>query len=311
MRTRRFALLCIGVALALAPACAAQPPDPAEGAGEPTHTNPMLEQARLLSRQVAILEILTTLRVDANQAALMADAMSVINSAQVGTNQRIANLVGPNAQGINAFIVDLLEDAPAAFEPGARDFAEGLVFELAAIRAEYRDVVAAQYDRVYATLTQAQVNALETYEERAHKADLEGAEVTRGGSLATRVTNRVLSARELEPAVYQQQAEDLAVQIARSVVGDDPALEAVAAKVLALMEEARNAPEMNQAARDAFAARVSDELGLVPDEGPAEMGGIPRDSVTQEGFENLLRDPIALELIIQSYGLGNPAGGGQ
>lgn len=284
---------------------------PAAGVGEggPSHANPMLEQAQTLAREVAILEILTTLKIDANQAAVMADAMGVIQNAQAAANGRVNEIVSRNAQGVNAFIVDLLEDAPAAFAPGTREFAEGIVFEVAAVRADYRALTAAQCDRVYATLTPAQVNALETYEERAYKAELEGAAITGGGSPLTRAANRILSARELDAAVYQEQAEDLAVQIARSIVGDDPTLEAVAIRVLALMEEARNAPEMDRAAIEAFTARVGEELGLAPDDGEDEMGGIPRDVVTQEGFENLMRDPIALQLVVKCYGLGGPAGG--
>lgn len=307
---------CVGAVLAVLLVAASSSAQDVAPRGSETYTNPELEQATLLSRQVTVLEIIKSLRITNDQAAVMYDSMGRILAAQRDLTQRIESLVGSRAQAIDGYVVAAFEDSPESFHPATLRDVDDLLSALTRLGRDYRALCQQEYARVYETLTEAQRAGIETREERAFKAALASRASAEGGTRLDAVVQSILDVRRLDPPAYRQQAEALATQIARSLVGNDPqVLRPVADRVLTLMEVARALPpDPSPAALDDFTRQVRSELQLRGDAMPPPADqpgdGVESDCVTQDGFEALMRDPIAFELIGKLLGAEGPATGG-
>jgi hypothetical protein len=301
--------LVLGCAWAQDPA--AQPP-----AGDGV-TNPLVDQARQVDREGRILEILAALKITPAQAAVMADAMRVILSGQADLNGRLDQMLGRIGPDIERYILAVLEDAPEAFNPQTGGQARQLIRQVDGLRTAYRQLCQQQYDRVYAEFTPGQVAGVETYQEMA--AGAEG-NTPGGGATLGAVVEQILGARRMDAAAYAERATRLAVDIARSIAGDNEQIvQPLSDRALALLEEARampGDPNPEQAAQ--FRQRVSAELGLAETAPPDGQPGTPPpaaenitpDCVTQAALENLMRDRVAYELIGRMFHLTDPTTGG-
>jgi len=298
---------CVVTALALllAAPVLAQPQPPAEPGGQQTFKNPLLEEARLSERQAAILEILQALKVTKDQAKAICGVMGEIQRAQQAYIGAIAGLVSQNLRFMQTYAQATLVSAPQAFDPVLQDQATGLVTQLGRARNDYEGFCKRQYDLVYRTiLTDDQWATIETYEEAARKNAQADIARTQGGSSVAEVVQMLRRARTLDAAAYQEQADALAEQVARLVVGRDPQLLAdTTARARTMLDTIRGL--QNDPSEMVLKSMVRQDLGL------SEEGGTKsEDVVSQEGFENMLRDPVAYELVGSLSGAADATGGG-
>jgi hypothetical protein len=296
----------MALVLFLAAPVLAQLQPPAEPGGGPTFKNPLLEEARLSERQAAILEILQTLKITTakDQAKTMYGVMAELQRAQQTYANAIAGLVSQNLRFMQSYAQATLVSAPQAFDPAFQDQATGLVTQLGRARSDYETFCRQQYDLVYRTLTDKQRAAIETYEEAALKDTQAEIARTQGGSSVTEVVQMLRQARALDAASYQEQADGLAERVARLVVGRDPQLLAdTTARARTVLDTIRGL--QNDPSEAVLKAMIRQDLGLSEEGGPQS-----EDVVSQEGFENMLRDPVAYGLVGSLSGAADATGGG-
>lgn len=295
--------LALGLLLLLSARCLAQ------AGGPQTFENPALAEARMLYRQAAILEILQALEVTPAQGQAIIQVNAEIVAAQQATNNALQGLVGASLPFMRAYVQGTLTDDPQSFQAINVEQADRILGEIAMIRSQYEGLCRQGYEMVYSTLTDAQLAAIETYEEQALKVQQADMATTLGGTTLDALVPRLLAVREMAPEDYNAQAENLAAALARRVVGDDPQLGPQAATVmLGLMEIARGLPaDADDQALRTYREEVREQLGLDAD------GNDPRvlaqkDLVTQAGFENMLRDPATSQVLATLLGI--QTGGG-
>lgn len=302
----------IGAPLALAMLLLLPTVGLAQNQAQPTFENPALSEARTLYRQAAILEMLKALEITAEQGQVILQVNAEVLAAQQGMNQALQALVGQNLQFMQAYVQGTLVDDPQTFEYPVIDQADALLGEIAAIRGEYEAICFQAYDAVFSVLSEAQLDAIETYEEQAFKADRANMALDQGGTSLDALVQRLLMVRDMEPDAYQQQAEGLATGLARRVVGDDPELLPPAIDaMIALMETVRAIPaDAGDEALTEFREQVRQQLGLDA-QGRSPHMRAQTDLVTQAGFENMLRDPVTSQVLSDLLGISLGGGGVQ
>ncbi len=306
MSRRALCVLAVCLVLCFAACALAQPAKGATGAkgGEKQKkwTEEDLRYARAYYRELIMIELIQALHLSVDQAKALIGAMETIQQAR----REIAKIDDSFYKGRRNALENFIKTwaqygfVPPYIEAPVTAHMEQYQAQAGRHLQKIREAIAFVYQEV---LTADQRSALETPAERLAKQALaRGRRRRAGGASFEEVMNRLLDVRRIPQPVYEQRKQDIARQIAVSIVGErSEGLAAMTARVLLLLDEVRSMDAATLAQQRAeLEKKVRTRLGFEQAEskpGEGEKGQIKPDVVAQEAFETFLRDPRALDLL--------------